>query len=50
VIHHALELTRPRAPLHELAVDLRNTPAVRLYRSTGFVPRDRRAVHLAILC
>jgi ribosomal protein S18 acetylase RimI-like enzyme len=48
-IRRALEMARGHAPLLELAVDLRNTPAVRLYRSTGFVPRDRRAVHLAIL-
>ena len=33
----------------ELAVDCRNIPAARLYQSTGFVTRDRRAVHLAIL-
>jgi mycothiol synthase len=49
VIRHALELARDLAPTLELAVDLRNTPAVQLYRSTGFTPRDRRAVHLAIL-
>jgi ribosomal protein S18 acetylase RimI-like enzyme len=49
VIRHALELARGHAPILELAVDLRNTPAVRLYRATGFTPRDRRAVHLAVL-
>ena len=49
VIRHALEAARSHAPILELAVDLRNTPAVRLYRSTGFQPRDRRAVHLAVL-
>lgn len=49
VIAHALETARGHAPILELAVDLRNAPAVRLYRSTGFLPRDRRAVHLAIL-
>ena len=49
VIRHALEMARGHAPILELAVDLRNTPAVRLYRSTGFLARDRRAVHLAIL-
>jgi ribosomal protein S18 acetylase RimI-like enzyme len=48
-IRHALELARGRASYLELAVDLRNTPAVRLYRSTGFTPRDHRSVHLAIL-
>jgi mycothiol synthase len=49
VIRHALELARGQAPVLELAVDLRNTPAVRLYSDTGFTPRDRRAVHLAVL-
>ncbi len=49
VIRHALDLARGRAPILELAVDLRNTPAVRLYRSCGFIPRDHRSVHLAIL-
>jgi ribosomal protein S18 acetylase RimI-like enzyme len=48
-IRHALELARGHAPVLELAVDLRNTPAVRLYQSTGFTPRDHRSVHLAIL-
>ena len=49
VIRRALESARDHAPILELAVDLRNTPAVRLYHATGFTPRDRRAVHLAIL-
>lgn len=50
VIRHALNLARAAgAPVLELAVDLRNTPAVRLYRQTGFTPRDRRSVHLAVL-
>jgi ribosomal protein S18 acetylase RimI-like enzyme len=48
VIEHALELARGCVPWLELAVDLRNTPALRLYEATGFVTRDRRAVHLAI--
>jgi len=48
VIQHALELARDRVPWLELAVDLRNTPALRLYEAAGFVARDRRAVHLAI--
>jgi mycothiol synthase len=48
-IRHALDLARGQAPIIELVVDLRNTPAVRLYRSTGFTPRDHRSVHLAIL-
>ena len=33
----------------ELAVDARNIPARRLYEAAGFVPFDRRIVHLAIL-
>ncbi|MHB1557679.1 MAG: GNAT family N-acetyltransferase [Isosphaeraceae bacterium] len=50
VIRHALDLARKAgAPVLELAVDLRNTPAVRLYRQTGFTPRDQRSVHLAVL-
>jgi ribosomal protein S18 acetylase RimI-like enzyme len=48
-IRHALERARGHASYLELAVDLRNTPAVRLYRSCGFIPRDHRSVHLAIL-
>jgi ribosomal protein S18 acetylase RimI-like enzyme len=46
---HAVELARPHVPRIELAVDLRNIPATRLYQSSGFIVRDRRAVHLAIL-
>ena len=48
VLEHALGLARTRVPWLELAVDLRNTPALRLYEATGFVARDRRAVHLVI--
>jgi ribosomal protein S18 acetylase RimI-like enzyme len=48
VIKHALELARDRVPWLELAVDLRNTPALRLYEAAGFTARDRRAVHLVI--
>jgi ribosomal protein S18 acetylase RimI-like enzyme len=46
---HALELARRYVPRLELAVDARNRPACRLYRSAGFIPFDRRTVHLAIL-
>ncbi len=49
VLRHALELAAAHTPRLELAVDLRNTPAVRLYRDAGFVTRNRRTVHLAIL-
>ena len=49
VLRHALELARRDASQLELAVDCRNTPATRLYQSTGFTIRDRRAVHLALL-
>ncbi|AMV40743.1 GNAT family N-acetyltransferase [Planctomyces sp. SH-PL62] len=48
-VTHALALARPHALAVELAVDVRNHPAARLYRETGFVPFDRRAVHLAVL-
>jgi ribosomal protein S18 acetylase RimI-like enzyme len=46
---HALEMARPHVPRIELAVDLRNTPATRLYYSSDFSLRDRRGVHLAFL-
>jgi mycothiol synthase len=49
VVQHALELARCHVSRLELAVDCRNVPATRLYQSTGFLARDRRAVHLAIL-
>jgi mycothiol synthase len=48
VLKHALQLAHGRVPWLELAVDRRNTPALRLYKAAGFVVRDRRAVHLAI--
>jgi ribosomal protein S18 acetylase RimI-like enzyme len=48
-IAHALELARPHADALELAVDVRNRPALRLYAAACFVPLDRRAVHLAVL-
>lgn len=46
---HALDLANGRARRLELAVDERNEPARRLYARAGFVPIDRRAVHLAVL-
>ena len=46
---HALELARPHAQRLELAVDIRNLPADRLYRRAGFEPFDRRGVHLRLL-
>jgi ribosomal protein S18 acetylase RimI-like enzyme len=49
LLQHALELARDHVPVIELAVDRRNTPAVRLYRAAGFTVRDRRTVYLAIL-
>jgi mycothiol synthase len=49
VVQHALELARSHVPRLKLAVDCRNIPATRLYQSTGFLLRDRRSVHLAIL-
>jgi mycothiol synthase len=48
VLEHALELARGHAPWLELAVDARNTSALRLYHSAGFVTSERRAVHLTI--
>jgi ribosomal protein S18 acetylase RimI-like enzyme len=49
VLQHALELAQGHVSRLALAVDHRNTPATRLYHSAGFVARDRRAVHLAVL-
>lgn len=44
----ALALTGGRAPTLELAADVRNQPALKLYQAAGFVPRDHRRVHLAV--
>ena len=49
VLRHALDLAHDNVPRLELAVDLRNAPAVRLYQAAGFTVRDRRAIHLAVL-
>jgi ribosomal protein S18 acetylase RimI-like enzyme len=49
VLAHALALASPHVPSLELAVDIRNIPANRLYHAAHFVPFDRRAVHLAML-
>lgn len=46
---HALELARPHTGRLELAVDSRNRYAERLYRDAGFLPFDRRDVHVASL-
>jgi mycothiol synthase len=46
---YALDLARPHVPRLELAVDDRNYPARHLYDNAGFLPFDRRTVHLAIL-
>ncbi|WP_435017946.1 GNAT family N-acetyltransferase [Tundrisphaera sp. TA3] len=46
---HGLDLARASASRLELAVDDRNHPARKLYDAAGFVPFDRRAVHLAVL-
>jgi mycothiol synthase len=48
-LSHALELARPHVSRIELAVDLRNQPAIRLYQAAEFMIRDRRIVHLAVL-
>lgn len=47
-IQRALELAAPHAARLELAVDLRNHPATRLYQAAGFVGFDHRAVHLVV--
>jgi mycothiol synthase len=49
LLQHAIELARCHVSRLELAVDCRNIPAARLYQSAGFIARDRRTVHLAIL-
>jgi ribosomal protein S18 acetylase RimI-like enzyme len=49
VLAHALELAAEHVARLELAVDVRNHPATRLYRIAGFTPFDQRAVHLASL-
>jgi ribosomal protein S18 acetylase RimI-like enzyme len=49
VIRRALTLAAPHVARVELAVDRRNIPATKLYQETGFLVRDRRTVHLAIL-
>jgi mycothiol synthase len=46
---YALELARTHVTRLELAVDDRNHPARHLYDVAGFLPFDRRTVHLAIL-
>lgn len=46
VLAQALELASHHVSQLELAVDVRNRPAHRLYRAAGFLPFDRRAVHL----
>jgi ribosomal protein S18 acetylase RimI-like enzyme len=49
VLAHALTMAAEHVPRLELAVDIRNHPATRLYRVSGFTPFDQRAVHLASL-
>jgi ribosomal protein S18 acetylase RimI-like enzyme len=46
---HAVELARPHTSRLDLAVDVRNLPAARLYRATGFVTYDYRTVHLKVV-
>ena len=46
---HALELAAPHADRLDLSVDVRNLPAERLYRRSGFRTVERRGVHLAVL-
>ena len=49
VVAHALDLARAHVPWLELTVDVRNTPAQRLYESAGFIAYERRTVHLKVL-
>ena len=49
VLAHALDLARSHVPWLELAVDVRNKPALRLYDSAGFIARERRTIYLAVL-
>lgn len=49
VLAYALDLARPHVPRLELAVDDRNHPARHLYDIAGFLPFDRRIVHLVVL-
>jgi mycothiol synthase len=49
VLAEGLALASAHVPRLELAVDLRNRPANRLYQAAQFVPFDRRVVHLATL-
>jgi mycothiol synthase len=44
----AIAMARDNAPRIELAVDVRNTPAERLYRAAGFTAYDRRSVHVSV--
>lgn len=48
-LRFALELAGRHCGRLELAVDIRNHPAHRLYQAAGFLPFDRRVVHLATL-
>jgi mycothiol synthase len=47
VLAQALAMAAEHVPRLELAVDIRNHPAIRLYNEAQFRPFDRRAVHLA---
>ncbi|MCI0379888.1 MAG: GNAT family N-acetyltransferase [Gemmataceae bacterium] len=42
------EARRARAPQLMLAVDARNTPALQLYRSVGFLPTQTRQIYLLV--
>jgi len=50
IIAHArdLALADQRVSTLELAADARNQPALKLYQATGFIPHDRRSVHLVV--
>jgi len=50
VLAHARDLAieNRRVSTLELAADARNAPALKLYQAAGFVPHDRRRVHLVV--
>jgi ribosomal protein S18 acetylase RimI-like enzyme len=49
LVHQAVHIAAGFADRIGLAVDIRNTPATRLYQSTGFCVIERRAVYLSLL-
>lgn len=48
IVDYALRTAQARQPNVELAVDIRNTPAIRLYERAGFRRFERRPLYLAM--